>query len=112
MQCEFVDEAFTRFDRRLAFHYGLTRLSTALSGSARSPLVNPLNLFLDDFVGSTTGFSTITPVHTISEDVNWARGNHSMQFGGVTRIIRRRISSSQPFPYGGGQAYQLQGGQL
>jgi hypothetical protein len=94
------------------FHYGLTRLSTAISGAARAPLVNPFDLFLSPFVGNTTGVSTITPVHTISEDVNWTRGKHSMQFGGVTRIIRRQISSAQPFPYAGGQAYQLAGGQL
>lgn len=93
------------------FHYGVTRLSMATSGSAQAPVVNPFDYFLSSFVGNTTGVSTITPVHTISEDVNWTRGNHSMQFGGVARIIRRRISSAQPFPYGGGQAYQLQNGQ-
>ncbi len=94
------------------FHYGLTRLSTATSGSARTPVVNPFDYFLSSFAGNTTGVSTITPVHTISEDVNWTRGSHSFQFGGVARIIRRRISSDQPFPYGGGQAYQLENGQL
>jgi len=94
------------------FHYGLTRLSTAASGAANSSLVNPFDYFLTPFVGTTTGTSTVTPVHTISEDVNWTRGSHSLQFGGISRIIRRRISSAQPFPYAGGQAYQLQGGQL
>ena len=94
------------------FHYGLTRLSTAQSGVATGPIVNPFNYFLSTLVGDTTGYSTVTPVHTISEDINWTHGIHSMQFGGITRIIRRRSSSQQPFPYVGGSAYQLEGGQL
>ncbi|MBS1850798.1 MAG: carboxypeptidase regulatory-like domain-containing protein [Acidobacteria bacterium] len=94
------------------FHYGLTRISTGTSGAAESPVVNPFDYFLTPALSNVTGRSTVTPVHTIAEDMTWTRGSHSLQFGGTARLIRRRISSQQPFPYAGGQAYQLSGGQL
>lgn len=92
-------------------HYGLTRISTAMSGVFSAPVVNPFQYFLDTLSGTTTGSSDITPVQTISEDVNWTRSNHVIQFGGVARVIRRELSDQQPFPTAGGSAYQLQGGQ-
>jgi hypothetical protein len=94
------------------FHYGLTRPSIALSGNDTSPVVTPFGYFLTSYLGSTTGSAVVTPVHTISEDMNWTRGNHSMQFGGIMLVIRRRMSTQQSLPSGGGSAYQLQGGQL
>ena len=77
--------------------YGFTRLGVAQSGtvgpefSVRS-FANILN-FGERPVGRTV------PVHEINDDVSWIKGKHTIQFGGVARIItNHRIDEANSFP--------------
>ncbi len=76
------------------FRYGLTR-----SGSSDRGVMNQsradLYLVADPLIGTSTSLSRVIPVHTISEDLAWNRGKHSLQFGGVFRSIRNRRTSNE-----------------
>ncbi|MEW5980476.1 MAG: carboxypeptidase-like regulatory domain-containing protein [Acidobacteriota bacterium] len=86
--------------------YGYTRLGRAQAGVQTTSIAW---VQLGDLpIGSTTGLATILPVHTISEDVSWTRGEHSIQFGGVARVIRNsRLSTSRSFHFIGSNAFPL-----
>jgi hypothetical protein len=73
------------------FRYGLTR-----QGSESTGIMNFGDVQLrgmDQLVGQTRGSSSIVPTHTLAEDLNWTRGAHNIQFGGVARWIRNRRSN-------------------
>jgi len=70
------------------FRYGLTRQGNESTGIANFAAVSLRGL--SDSVGLTRGFVSIIPVHTISEDMNWIKGSHNIQFGGVARLSQNR----------------------
>ncbi|MBI3681524.1 MAG: carboxypeptidase regulatory-like domain-containing protein [Acidobacteria bacterium] len=67
------------------FRYGITRLSRESTGTQTASAVSFRGL--SDRYGLTTGISRTMPVHQLSEDVSWNRGNHAFQFGGVLRFV-------------------------
>lgn len=70
------------------FRYGLTRQGWESTGIATSSLVTLRGM--DLHIGSSRGFAATIPVHTIAEDMNWIKGAHTIQFGGVVRLNQNR----------------------
>jgi len=70
------------------FRYGLTRQGFESSGVSNYSAVTLRGL--DPYVGLTRGNVSIIPVHTVSEDMNWIKGSHSVQFGAVLRFSQNR----------------------
>lgn len=70
------------------FRYGLTRAGGETTGIAKFSATTLRGL--DMPVGLSRGASTIIPVHTIAEDMNWIKGAHTVQFGGIYRSIANR----------------------
>jgi len=70
------------------FRYGLTRLSLSDLGDAGENFVN-FRFIFDPNLG-TFSFTRVNPVHNITDDLSWVKGNHSMQFGTNIRIVRNR----------------------
>ncbi len=70
------------------FRYGFTRAGNEQTGIANFSAVSLRGL--SDSVGITRGLAAIIPVHTISEDMNWTKGSHNVQFGGVVRLTRNK----------------------
>jgi hypothetical protein len=66
-------------------HYGLTRAGADSTGLQTQAMVTFRGI--DPLTPTTRNFSAIIPVHTLSEDVNWTHGAHTIQFGGQMRII-------------------------
>ncbi len=75
------------------FRYGITRQGSESTGIANFSAVTLRGL--DPIVGLSRGFSAIIPTHTFAEDMNWVRGSHNVQFGGVVRVIRNRRNTVQ-----------------
>jgi hypothetical protein len=70
------------------FRYGLTRQGWEQSGIANFSAVQLRGM--DPFIGLSRGFTAIIPVHTIAEDMNWVKGSHTIQFGGVIRANQNK----------------------
>jgi hypothetical protein len=70
------------------FRYGLTRVGAENSGINNFSYVSLRSL--DPFFGTGRSFANIIPVHTVAEDMNWIKGSHTVQFGGVFRSISNR----------------------
>lgn len=70
------------------FRYGLTRVGAENSGINNFSYVSLRSL--DPFFGTGRSFANIIPVHTVAEDMNWIKGSHTVQFGGVFRTISNR----------------------
>ncbi len=70
------------------FRYGLTRQAFTVGGDASENattfrfVFSPLNY--------AYGLSRVTPIHNITDDFTWIKGNHTIQFGGNVRIIRNK----------------------
>lgn len=78
------------------FTYGYTREAFTQQGDSAA------NQISFRFVFSPLGFSRtvtrITPVQTISDDLSWVNGNHTLQFGGTIRLVKNnRIGFSNAF---------------
>ena len=78
------------------FTYGYTREAFTQQGDSAA------NQISFRFVFSPLGFSRtvtrITPVQTISDDLSWVKGNHTLQFGGTIRLVKNnRIGFSNAF---------------
>ena len=78
------------------FTYGYTREAFTQQGDSN------VNATSFRFVFSPLGFSRtvtrITPVQTISDDLSWVKGNHTLQFGGTIRLVKNnRIGFSNAF---------------
>ena len=78
------------------FTYGYTREAFTQQGDSAA------NQISFRFIFSPLGFSRtvtrITPVQTISDDMSWVNGNHTLQFGGSVRLVRNnRISFGNAF---------------
>jgi Carboxypeptidase regulatory-like domain len=65
--------------------YGLTRQGYSDSGVQTVPYVTPRDM--DQIFSGSRNLDAIIPVHQISDDLSWTRGNHTFQFGGVMRFI-------------------------
>ncbi|MFN2493074.1 MAG: carboxypeptidase regulatory-like domain-containing protein [Pyrinomonadaceae bacterium] len=70
------------------FRYGLTRLALSDLGDAGENFVNFRFIFDPNL--ATFSFTRVNPVHNITDDLNWVKGNHSTQFGTNIRIVRNR----------------------
>ena len=71
------------------FRYGLSRQAYTRGGNAST------NGQSFRFVYSPTfayGLSRVTPIHNITDDFTWTKGNHTVQFGGNVRLITNRRS--------------------
>jgi len=74
------------------FRYGLTRQGMDNTGIANSSIVSLRGM---DMPVSTSyrGFTAIIPVHTFAEDMNWIKGSHNLQFGGIVRLNENQRTS-------------------
>jgi hypothetical protein len=73
------------------FRYGYTRQGYESTGISNLSAVSLRGL--DNPIGITRGRVNIIPVYTLSDDINWTKGAHNIQFGAVTRIIRNHRNS-------------------
>jgi hypothetical protein len=73
------------------FRYGYTRQGYESTGISNISAVSLRGL--DNPIGITRGRVNIIPVHTISDDINWTKRTHTLQFGAVARIIRNNRNS-------------------
>src|SRR5688572_13981982 len=78
------------------FRYGFTREAFSQQGDSAE------NAISFRFVFSPLTFSRtltrVTPVHNITDDVSWMKGNHSLGFGTNVRLIsNRRVSLANSF---------------
>jgi hypothetical protein len=81
------------------FRYGFTRYGHEDTGLLNAPYVSFYGL--DTLSATTTGLVRIIPVHQLSEDLAWTKGRHTMDFGGVVRIIRNRsLNYAKSYPFG------------
>jgi hypothetical protein len=70
--------------------YGLTRLALSDLGDTGENFVN--FRFIFDPTLATYSFTRVNPVHNITDDFSYVRGDHSMQFGTNIRVIRNARS--------------------
>jgi hypothetical protein len=70
------------------FRYGLTR--QAFSQQGDSSANNVFFRFVYAPFLYTRTLDRVTPVHNITDDFTWIKGNHTWQFGGNIRIIRNK----------------------
>ena len=77
--------------------YGYTRLGVAQSGTVGPEFSVRSFANILDFGERPVGRKV--PVHEINDDVSWIRNQHTIQFGGVARIItNHRIDETNSFP--------------
>ncbi len=77
--------------------YGFTRLGVAQSG-ATGPLFD-VRSFTDILNFGERPVGRAVPVHEINDDVSWSHGKHTIQFGGVARLItNHRTDEGNSFP--------------
>jgi len=75
------------------FRYGLTRQGSDSTGLQTFGMVTFRGV--DPTVPVTQNFAAIIPVHTISEDLTWTKGAHTVQFGGVMRFTHNKRTDFQ-----------------
>ena len=76
-----------------SIHYGYIR--QAISQTGQSHQHHVILFGLDDPRSFSRATSVQVPVHDLVDDVSWAKGNHTMQFGGDLRIVNDLRSSTQ-----------------
>src|SRR6266849_4625041 len=76
--------------------YGFTRQAFTQGGDSSG---NDINFrFVFQPTGQQHTVTRITPVHNITDDISWIRGNHTIQFGGNFRKINNaRVSFANAF---------------
>jgi len=72
-------------------HWGLTRQSVNDLGDSTQPWIYFRGI--DQGVTRSHGFTL--PINDIGDDLSWIRGRHTLQFGGVTRLISNPRHSLQ-----------------
>jgi carboxypeptidase family protein len=84
------------------FRYGLTRQAFSQQGDSGANAVQFRFVFSPVRTGpAVRTLNRITPVHNITNDLSWTKGNHSMQFGGNVRLIsNQRTSFANAFDNG------------
>jgi Carboxypeptidase regulatory-like domain len=75
------------------FHWGYVRQGTKTAGLSQDPGVY-LN-GLTDLTPFTRSITRFVPVNQLSDNMNWTRGNHNLQFGTDLFIIRNDSTSTQ-----------------
>lgn len=86
------------------FRYGLTRQSVVNAGDSNLPFNGVRNLSQDINYG--VGFNF--PVHNITDDLSWTRGNHSFSFGtNINLIYNASASTTSSFSSGSTNAAWL-----
>jgi hypothetical protein len=84
--------------------YGFTRLGVAQSGTI-GPLFD-VRSYTDVLNFGERPVGRAVPVHEINDDVSWSHGKHTIQFGGVARVItNHRTDDANSFP-----AYSINNG--
>ncbi|MFN0141714.1 MAG: carboxypeptidase regulatory-like domain-containing protein, partial [Pyrinomonadaceae bacterium] len=73
------------------FRYGLTRQAFSTQGDSGNNSISFRFVFAPALFART--LSRVTPVHNITDDFTWIKGNHTFQFGGNVRIIRNQRST-------------------
>ena len=75
------------------FHWGYVRQGLKDAGVSQDPGVF-LN-GLTDLTPFTRSITRFVPVNQLSENLNWTRGNHTLQFGADIFLIRNNSSSTE-----------------
>lgn len=73
------------------FRYGFTREAFSQQGDSADNSISFRFVFSPN--GFTRTLTRVTPVHNITNDVSWLKGNHSFGFGGNIRLISNERSS-------------------
>ena len=90
------------------FHYGFTREGARTTGIQTQAAVTLRDI--DERSALTRGLTQIIPVHTITDDVAWTHGAHSVAVGGIVRFIRNnRLNYGNSFSQGYANGSWLQG---
>src|SRR5437773_2767789 len=90
------------------FRYGYTRQGTQTTGVQTVPV----SYFraMDSLYSQSRGLVRIIPVHSLSDDVSWTKGAHTISFGGVVRLIaNHRATNQNSFSRAYGNAFWLAG---
>ncbi len=78
--------------------YGYTRQAFTEGGDSFGNDVDFRFVFQP--TGEAHGVSRVTPVHNLTDDVSWIRGNHSIQFGtNIRSISNARISYANAYDF-------------
>jgi len=81
------------------FHWGFTRQSTGILGNSNQQW----NVFYGLDQGIVYSHNLQTPVHNLLDDFSWAKGKHTLQFGGNVGFARNpRVSFEHSFSVGKG----------
>ena len=70
------------------FRYGLTRQAFTAGGDSNQNAIS--FRFVYSPLNYSYTLSRVTPVHNITDDFTWTKGDHTLQFGGNIRIIRNK----------------------
>jgi hypothetical protein len=74
-----------------SLRYGLTRIGVNISGASGPQFdVRDFSDVID--FGARADLRTV-PVHQVSDDVTWARGKHTLSFGGAFYFVRNRTTN-------------------
>lgn len=68
--------------------YGLTRQAFTAEGDSNDNFIS--FRFVYQPAAFSRKLSRVTPIHNITDDFTWIKGNHTMQFGGNIRLITNR----------------------
>jgi len=81
-----------------SFRYGYTRQAFTNGGDSNGNDTDFRFVFQPN--GETHPVSRITPVHNITDDVSWIKGNHNIQFGvNIRKINNDRVSFANAFDF-------------
>lgn len=73
------------------FRYGFTRQAFSQQGDSADSNISFRFVYSPRLFQRT--LDRVTPVHNITDDLTWIKGNHTLQFGGNVRIIRNQRRS-------------------
>src|SRR5262249_49326827 len=74
------------------FHYGYTPQGAQNIGFQNAPAAYFRDI--DTLSSRRRGLARIIPVHTLSEDISWTKGAHTMAFGATGRFISNDNAST------------------
>jgi hypothetical protein len=75
-----------------SLHYGYIRQGLGVNGTAFDAFVRMRGL--DTTTSQNRSTTTIVPVHNVTDDFSWTKGNHTFQFGGNYRLITNNNSTN------------------
>jgi Carboxypeptidase regulatory-like domain len=78
------------------FRYGLTRLAVSDQGDTAGNFIFFRFVFEPTINPAEYTTSRVNPVHNITDDFSWIKGDHSMQFGTNIRILRNQRAEFGP----------------